>query len=220
MTGLTEQQEKSWLSEFFDKVKNDLSWLRNKVKEGINNLFWKEIFEVTTQTKQELKKLEEDILKIDKSKLEDNDILETIEWKIDNENTVLWLLVKNNQDVKNWFDRIKDIDDEDTVSREIENILLMVRELSNNDSDSSKWDLTDTELQQIWNVAKNKMDLCDSVLKSDDIKDLPDDKKTKKEVLKVYNDLLTENNWDASKVKKEDIINKLKTQAQTEQPSE
>lgn len=220
MAGETEQQEKSWLSEFFDKVKNDLSWLRNKVKEGINNLFWKEIFEVTTQTKQELKKLEEDILKIDKSKLEDNDILETIEWKIDNENTVLWLLVKNNQDVKNWFDRMKDIDDEDTVSREIENILLMVRELSNNDSDSSKWDLTDTELQQIWNVAKNKMDLCDSVLKSDDIKDLPDDKKTKKEVLKVYNDLLTENNWDASKVKKEDIINKLKTQAQTEQPSE
>lgn len=220
MAGETEQQEKSWLSEFFDKVKNDLSWLRNKVKEGINNLFWKEIFEVTTQTKQELKKLEEDILKIDKSKLEDNDILETIEWKIDNENTVLWLLVKNNQDVKNWFDRMKDIDDEDTVSREIENILLMVRELSNNDSDSSKWDLTDTELQQIWNVAKNKMDLCDSVLKSDDIKDLPDDKKTKKEVLKVYNDLLTENNWDASKIKKEDIINKLKTQAQTEQPSE
>lgn len=220
MAETTEQQEKNWLWEFFDKVKTDLSWLRNKVKEGINSLFWKEIFEVTTQTKQELKKLEEEILKIDKSKLEDNDILETIEWKTDNENTVLWLLVKNNKDVKNWFDRIKNIDDEDTVSREIENILLMVRELSNNDTDSLKWDLTDTELKQIWTIAKNKMDLCDSVLKSDEIKDLPEDKKTKKDILKFYNDLLTENNWDASKVKKEDIINKLKTQAQTEQPSE
>lgn len=220
MAETTEQQEKSWLWEFFDRVKTDLSWLRNKVKEGINNLFWKEVFEVTTQTKQDLKKLEEEILKIDKSKLEDNDVLESVEWKTDNENTVLWLLVKNNQDVKNWFDRIKDITDEDTVSREIENILLMVRELSNNDTDSLKWDLTDTELKQIWTIAKNKMDLCDSVLKSDDIKDLPEDKKTKKDILKVYNDLLAENSWDASKIKKEDIINKLKTQAQPEQPSE
>ena len=216
----TEQQEKNKLWEFFDTVKTDLSWLRNKVKESINSFLWKEIFEVTTQTKQELKKLEEEILKIDKSKLEDNDILETVEWKTDNENTILWLLVKNNKDVKNWFDRIKDIDDEDTVSREIENILLMVKELSNNDTDSLKWDLTDTELKQIWTIAKNKMDLCDNVLKSDEIKDLPEDKKTKKDILKIYNDLLAENNWDASKVKKEDIINKLKTQAQTEQPSE
>lgn len=220
MAETTEQQEKSWLSEFFDRVKTDLSWLRNKVKEGINSLFWKEVFEVTTQTKQDLKKLEEEILKIDKSKLEDNDVLESVEWKTDNENTVLWLLVKNNQDVKNWFDRIKDITDEDTVSREIENILLMVKELSNNDTDSSKWDLTDTELKQIWTIAKNKMDLCDSVLKSDDIKDLPEDKKTKKDILKFYNELLSENSWDASKVKKEDIINKLKAQVQIQQPSD
>jgi hypothetical protein len=38
------------------------------------------------------------------------------------------------------------------------------------------------------------MDLCDSVLKSDEIKELPEDKKTKKDILKIYNDLLAENN--------------------------
>ena len=63
------------------------------------------------------------------------------------------------------------------------------------------------------------MDLCDSVLKSDDIKDLPEDKKTKKDILKIYNELLSQNNWDASKVKKEDIISKLKSQAEPEQPT-
>ena len=220
MADIIEQQEKNWFSEFFGKITTELSWLLNKIKESINSLFWKEIFEVTTQTKKDLKKLEEDILKIDNSKLWDNEIEENVEWKVDKEDSVLWLLVKNSKDVKNWFNRIKDIDDEDMVSREMENILLMVKELSNNDSDSSKWDLTDTELKQIWTISKNKMDLCDSVLKSDEIKDLPEDKKTKKDILKFYNDLLTENNWDASKVKKEDIINKLKTQAQTEQPNE
>lgn len=219
MAETAEQQEKSWLSEFFDKVKTDLSWLFSKIKESINSLFWKEIFEVTTQTKKDLKKLEEDILKIDNSKLWDNEIEENVEWKVDKEDSVLWLLVKNSQDVKNWFNRIKDINDEDMVSREMENILLMVKELSNNDSDSSKWDFTEDELKQIWTFAKNKMDLCDSVLKSDDIKDLPEDKKTKKDILKIYNELLSQNNWDASKVKKEDIISKLKSQAEPEQPT-
>ena len=216
MAETTENQEKKWLSEFFDKVKDDLSWLWNKVKEGINSLFWKEIFEVTTQTKKELKKLEEEIIKVNKSKLEDKEIEESVEWKVDDNKTILWLLTKNSQEVKNWFNWIKDIDDEDMRSREMEFILLSLKELSNNDTDSSKWDLTDSELKQIWTYAKNKMDLCDS----DDIKELPEDKKTKKEVLKAYNDLLTENNWDSSKIKKEDVINKLKSSEEVEEETE
>lgn len=211
MADTTEQKEKSWLSEFFDKVKDDLSWLWNKVKEWINSLFGKEIFEVTTQTKKELKKLEEEIIKVNESKLKDKEIEESVEWKVDDGKTILWILTKNSQEVKNWFNWFKDIDDEDMRSRETECILLMVKELSNNDSNNSKWDLTENELKQVWTFAKNKMDLLDGVLKSDDIKDLPDDKKTKKEVLKTYNDLLSENNWDTSKITKESIINKMKT---------
>ena len=209
----TVEQEKSWI----DKIKDDLLWLWNKVKEWINNLCWKEIFEITTQTKKDLKKLEGDILKIDDSKLKDNEIEQNIEWKTDDEKTVLWILVKSNENIKNWFNWLKDIWDEDTVSREIENILLMVKNLSNNDSDKSKWDLTETELTQIWTFAKNKMNLCDDVLKSNDIKELPDDKKTKQKILKIYNELISENNWDSSKIKKEDIINKLKNQTEPQE---
>ena len=221
MAETTEQQEKSWLSEFFGKVKDDLYWLLNKVKEWINSLFWKEIFEVTTETKKELKKLEEEIIKVNKSKLDDKEIEENVEWKMDDSKTILWLLTKNSQEIKNWFNWFKDIDDEDMRSREIENILLMVRELSNNDTDNTKWDLTENELKQVWTFAKNKMDLLDNVLKSDDIKDLPDDKKTKKEVLKIYYDLLSENSWDTSKITKENIISKMKTQTEeTKEPDQ
>ena len=221
MAETTEQQEKSWLSEFFGKVKDDLYWLLNKVKEWINSLFWKEIFEVTTETKKELKKLEEEIIKVNKSKLDDKEIEENVEWKMDDSKTILWLLTKNSQEIKNWFNWFKDIDDEDMRSREIENILLMVRELSNNDTDNTKWDLTENELKQVWTFAKNKMELLDNVLKSDDIKDLPDDKKTKKEVLKIYYDLLSENSWDTSKITKENIISKMKTQTEeTKEPDQ
>lgn len=207
----TEQQEKSWLSEFFDKVKDDLSWLWNKIKEWINNIFWKEIFEVTTQTKKDLKKLEDDILKIDDSKLNDNEINESIEWKIDDKNTILWLLVDKNQDIKNRFNWLNDIWDEGIISQEIENILLMVKKLSNNDSNSSKWDLTETELTQIWTFAKKKHDLCESVLKCEDdnFKNLSDDLKTKKEIINSFNTVLREQGWDINKVTVDLIITKL-----------
>ena len=209
----TEQQEKSWLSEFFDKVKDDLSWLWNKIKEWINNIFWKEIFEVTTQTKKDLKKLEDDILKIDDSKLKDNEINESIEWKIDDKNTILWLLVDKNQDIKNRFNWLNDIWDEGTISREIENILLMVKKLSNNDSNSSKWDLTETELTQIWTFAKKKHDLCENVLSSnnDKFKNLPDNLKTKKEIINSFNTVLSEQGWDIDKVKEDLIIEDLQS---------
>jgi len=207
----TEQQEKSWLSEFFDKVKDDLSWLWNKIKEWINNIFWKEIFEVTTQTKKDLKKLEDDILKIDDSKLNDNEINESIEWKIDDKNTILWLLVDKNQDIKNRFNWLNNIWDEGIISQEIENILLMVKKLSNNDSNSSKWDLTETELTQIWTFAKKKHDLCESVLKCEDdnFKNLSDDLKTKKEIINSFNTVLREQGWDINKVTVDLIITKL-----------
>ena len=220
MADITEQQEKNWFSEFFGKITTELSWLLNKIKESINSLFWKEIFEVTTQTKKDLKKLEEDILKIDDSKLWDNEIEENVEWKVDKEDSVLWLLVKNSQDVKNWFKRIKDIDDEDMVSREMENILLMVKKLSNNDSDPSKWDLTKQELKGIWKNVEKKMKICDKIFKNDTLKNtngevinLPEDKRTKKLVLDACNTILSENNWDIlEKIEEkteEEIIGKI-----------
>lgn len=199
-TQQNQSETKNVFKEIWDKLKDLFNTIGNK---------FKEIFGITKQTKEDLSKLQDEILKINDDKLKDKDIDQSIEWKIDDENSILWQLIKNNVDIKNWFGWIKDISDEDTVSGEIENILSLVKEKSNNDSDTSKWDLTADELNEIGTKMKNKMELCDKVLKSDKIKDLPDDKKSKKAILEVYNKLLQDNSWDASKVTEDNIIEEL-----------
>ena len=215
MAGETAQQWNNWI----DSIKNDLTWLWDKIKNWWHDLMkkiWLEKEEATQETISDSQKKLDDLAKklvdIELNKLNDKEI--DMEWNIDNlndETTILWLLAKNNENIKSWFERLKDIDDEDIRSREIEQILLSLREISNNDTDNTKIDLTEQELKEIWEQSKKKMDLCNEVLSSDELKSLPEDKKTKKSIIKACNDILseTEINWDISKIKKEDIINKL-----------
>lgn len=215
MAGETAEQWNNWI----DSIKNDLTWLWDKIKNWWHDLMkkiWLEKEEATQETISDSQKKLDDLAKklvdIELNKLNDKEI--DMEWNIDNlndETTILWLLAKNNENIKSWFERLKDIDDEDIRSREIEQILLSLREISNNDTDNTKIDLTEQELKEIWEQSKKKMDLCNEVLSSDEVKSLPEDKKTKKSIIKACNDILseTEINWDISKIKKEDIINKL-----------
>ncbi len=223
----TIEQWNNWI----DSIKNDLTWLWDKIKNWWHELMkkiWLEkeqaIQETISDSQKKLDELAKKLIEIEFSKLEDKEIEENIEWKLDDENTILWMLAKNNEDIKNWFDWIleKDnswnyiIDDEDLRSREIETILYSLKEISNNDTDNTKTDLTEQELKEIWEKAQKKMKLCDEVLSSEDIKNIPDDKKTKTRILEIYNNLLSENNWDISKIKKENIINRLKTEIEQE----
>ena len=223
----TIEQWNNWI----DSIKNDLTWLWDKIKNWWHELMkkiWLEKEQATQETisdsQKKLDELAKKLIEIEFSKLEDKEIEENIEWKLDDENTILWMLAKNNEDIKNWFDWIleKDnswnyiIDDEDLRSREIETILYSLKEISNNDTDNTKTDLTEQELKEIWEKAQKKMKLCDEVLSSEDIKNIPDDKKTKTRILEIYNNLLSENNWDISKIKKENIINRLKTEIEQE----
>lgn len=215
MAGETAEQWNNWI----DSIKNDLTWLWDKIKNWWHDLMkkiWLEKEEATQETISDSQKKLDDLAKklvdIELNKLNDKEI--DMEWNIDNlndETTILWLLAKNNENIKSWFERLKDIDDEDIRSREIEQILLSLREISNNDTDNTKIDLTEQELKEIWEQSKKKMDLCNEVLSSDELKSLPEDKKTKKLIIKACNDILSETgiNWDISKIKKEDIINKL-----------
>lgn len=215
MAGETAEQWNNWI----DSIKNDLTWLWDKIKNWWHDLMkkiWLEKEEATQETISDSQKKLDDLAKklvdIELNKLNDKEI--DMEWNIDNlndETTILWLLAKNNENIKSWFERLKDIDDEYIRSREIEQILLSLREISNNDTDNTKIDLTEQELKEIWEQSKKKMDLCNEVLSSDEVKSLPEDKKTKKSIIKACNDILseTEINWDISKIKKEDIINKL-----------
>ncbi len=201
---------KTELSSFFDKIKNTRSdllkslWLKKE----------KETQEVVSQTQKELNDLAQKIISVKLEELEDKKIKNDIEWNINDETTILWMLARNNEDIKAWFKWIEDVDDEDTKSREIETILLSLKEISKDGNDDSKSELTEQELKELWEKTKNKMELLDEVLKSEDIKNLPDDKKTKTEILKVYNELLNENNWDISKITKDAIITKLKEKSE------
>ena len=214
-----------------DNIKDDLSWLLEKIKKWWHDILkrlWIEkeeaVKETVSDTQKKLDDLAKKLVDLELSKLKDKEIEENIEWKMDDESTILWMLAKNNENIKNWFNWILEKDnswnyiiDEDTRSREIEMILLSLKEISNNDQDDSKTDLTEQELKEIWENAKKKMKLCNDVLSSEDIKDLPDDKKTKTRILKFYNDLLSENNWDISKITKKDIINKLNSEIEKQE---
>lgn len=221
MADTTEKQKS-----FIDDVKDELSWLRDKIKNTWNDLLknlWlkedKEKEKVETKTKKELDNLSKKLIDIEINKLKDKELnIEGDLDKLDDETTILWLLARNNENIKSWFEWLKDVDDEDTKSWEIEMVLLSLKEISNNDTDNSEWDLTEQELKEIWENTKKKMELCDKVLntvKNDD--SIPEDKRTKKAILEAYSSILSENNWNISQVTDEKIINKLKEKIEPEE---
>ena len=213
----TKEQQNNWFWEFFDKINNDLTWLLDKIKNTRNDIMknlWikqdKETKNVEKETKKEMDKLAEKLINIELDKLKDKEL--DIEWdldKLNDETTILWLLARNNESIKSWFEWLKDVDDEDVRSWEIEMILLSLKEISDDDK-NKQWDLTEQELKEIWENTKKKMEICENVLKNNDVKKLPEDKKTKKAILEAYNNALSDNKWDISKITEEKIIDKLK----------
>ena len=181
-------ESKSWLAELFDSIKNITSEITdffseiiNWAKEKLNERFWKEIFEVETKTKKDLKALADDILKLDDNKLKDKEISENEKKILDK---LLW-----NEKIKKFFEWLSD----DSISEEIlndekEKLLKVVKTISNNDSDSKKSDLTETEINNLASSYESKLKVLNSVLDDENIKN-KDPKVTKKQVLENYNKL-------------------------------
>lgn len=181
-------ESKSWLAELFDNIKNITSEITdffseiiNWAKEKLNERFWKEIFEVETKTKKDLKALADDILKLDDNKLKDKEISENEKKILDK---LLW-----NEKIKKFFEWLSD----DSISEEIlndekEKLLKVVKTISNNDSDSKKSDLTETEINNLASSYESKLKVLNSVLDDENIKN-KDPKVTKKQVLEIYNKL-------------------------------
>lgn len=181
-------ESKSWLAELFDNIKNITSEITdffseiiNWAKEKLNERFWKEIFEVETKTKKDLKALADDILKLDDNKLKDKEISENEKKILDK---LLW-----NEKIKKFFEWLSD----DSISEEIlndekEKLLKVVKTISNNDSDSKKSDLTETEINNLASSYESKLKVLNSVLDDENIKN-KDPKVTKKQVLENYNKL-------------------------------
>lgn len=181
-------ESKSWIAEVFDNIKNIASEVSNFfseiinwAKSKLNERFWKEIFKVETQTKKDLKNLADDVLKLNDDKLKDKEISESEKKILDK---LLW-----NEKIKKFFGWLSD----NSISSEIlndekEKLLKLVKNLSNNDSDSKKSDLTETEMNNLASSYESKLKVLNSVLDDENIKN-KEPKVTKKQVLEIYNKL-------------------------------
>lgn len=206
---MAESAESNWIHEIIDNIKNFTSEISNfftdiinSAKTKINERFWTEIFKVTSETQKELNNLWDDILKL--NELDDKKISENEKKILDK---LLW-----NEKIKNYFVRLKDDSIwEELLNIEKEKLLQIIKNVSNNDSDNKKSDLTKTEMNNIVSNYESKLSILNSVLDDENIKN-KDPKVTKKQVLEIYNNLVAD-----KKATKENIIAEIN---KTEESSE
>ena len=189
------EKENSWLWDFFKEIKNRISGLWNDVLRSINDICWKEVFKVINKTQENLNNLADDILSLKSDELSDKKINEK-------EKNILKQLMWNEK-IKKYFERLNDssIWDE-LLNSEKEGLLQTVINVSNNDSNKKKSDLTETEMNNIVSDYESKLNILNSVLDDENIKN-KDPKVTKKQVLDIYNSL------SSDKRTKENIIKEL-----------
>ena len=192
-------------SERSNKAENETM---KKILDRFSRLFKWEILNQTKKTQEELNNLSTGLID-EQLNITDKEISDK-EKEIIKKITELDNADKN---IEGWFIWLDDIDDEDFVSWEKEAILSKLQIEADNEGNTWEWDLNEEEFKIISNYAKKKKELCENVLKSDEIKNLPEDKKTKKAIIDACNTVLSESeiDWDVSKVTKEKIIEKLNT---------
>ena len=192
-------------SERSNKAENETM---KKILDRFSRLFKWEILNQTKKTQEELNNLSTGLID-EQLNITDKEISDK-EKEIIKKITELDNADKN---IEGWFIWLDDIDDEDFVSWEKEAILSKLQIEADNEGNTWEWDLNEEEFKIISNYAKKKKELCENVLKSDEIKNLPENKKTKKAIIDACNTVLFESeiDWDVSKVTKEKIIEKLNT---------
>ena len=208
---MAESAESNWIHEIIDNIKNFTSEISNfftdiinSAKTKINERFWTEIFKVTSETQKELNNLWDDILKL--NELDDKKISENEKKILDK---LLW-----NEKIKNYFVRLKDDSIwEELLNIEKEKLLQIIKNVSNNDSDNKKSDLTKTEMNNIVSNYESKLSILNSVLDDENIKN-KEPKVTKKQVLEIYNKLVTD-----KKATKENIIAEINKTGESSESS-
>ena len=202
--------EQKWTFEKFSEWVSDLpskfeKWLKD-LKEFFSKLISWELFKTKTNLDSLASDLIDDKINIMDEKISDEEkkVLEKIKE-----------LDKNDKHIESWLNWIDDIDDESLKIEEIQTLLSDLQKEADDDEDK-KWDLDENEFKEIWKKAKIKKELCEKTLEvvmNDNT--IPDDKKNKTAVIRAYNDVLSENNWDISQVTQEKIIEKLKNSSES-----
>lgn len=198
---------------FFDMIWDNFSELSAKseskvlknILDWLSKLFKWELLNETSKKQEELDALATDLID-EKINLTDKEISKEEEKILEK----IAELDKSDKNIQNWFDWLNDIDDEDFVSQEKEDILSKLR-IEIDDDNNKEWDLIRDEFKNISVFTKKKHDLCKNVLSSnnDKFKNLPDNLKTKKEIINSFNNVLNEKNWDIDKVTEDLIIDDL-----------
>lgn len=191
---------------------NELKDLMNSIFNWFKKVFWIEINQTTNETRDELQALEDELFK--KTDDEIKKELEDIEWNMEKDDTILWKLVKQIPEVKEWIKWVLEKKDweyliqEDVRKKEIESFLLLLKQKSNNDNDSEKPDLSTEDIDYIKKYSTEKNNTCKKVLEDNRLENLQEKYKTKQKVLEVYNEILKDK-WDYEKVTVDLIISKL-----------
>lgn len=195
------QKENNWnfLKDFSDKLKDLFKSVSDK---------FKEIFGITSKTKTELADLQKDILwniNIDNQTLDNKELS-------DDEKKIIENISNKYPDFKLYYQWINENlsddveDDKKLKASEFESILTVVKTETKDDNK-----LDTSEVENVVKVCKAKYDMCKKIedkVKNDD--KLKDKNITNSQILKAYNKILADNNWDASKITEDTIINNLK----------
>ena len=112
-------------------------------------------------------------------------------------------LDSSDKKIENWFKWLDEIEDKEFVEKEKEEFLSKLTTESDDEWEQKQADLNETEFNDIADFIGKKHELCESVLKSDDekFKALPDNLRTKKEVVDSCNRVLGDKNWDLKNIK-------------------
>lgn len=191
---------------------NELKDLMNSIFNLFRKVFWIEINETTNETRDELQALEDELFK--KTDDEIKKELEDIEWNMEKTDTILWKLVKQIPEVKEWINWVLEkknweyLIQEDVRKTEVESFLLLLKEKSNNDTDTKKPDLSKEDIDYIKSYTTEKTNTCKKVLEDNRLESLQEKYKTKQKILEVYNEILKDK-WDYEKVTVDLITSKL-----------
>lgn len=170
-------------------LKNILGWLAKLLKWELN--------ETQTETQEKLDEIANDLI-TKQFDLTDKEVSDTEREFLEK----IAQLDSSDKKIQNWFTRLSEIDNEDFVSQEKEKILKKLQTEANDEWSTEEWDLKEDEFNNIAAFIKKKNELCESVLKSEDekFKALPDNLKTKKEIVDSCNRVLGDKDRDLNNI--------------------
>lgn len=216
------EKSNEWINEWLNNILKDIRQKIDNFKKEIEKEWWglswffkalfkKEKEELTDEqkkTQEELDKLGDDFIKTTLNNLNNiiwdktQEIQNILDKKIENEETILSILTKN-INIKNYFNRLWNIEDDNIKNDCYEAILLRVWKESDDELWNRDWktDLKIWEIDKLWEIFKKLTEF-----EKDNIFEW----KTKEDLVKALNKLLKDDEFDIDNFDINLLKNKIK----------